>query len=450
MSLLGEAFGNKPLTAESTVAKHRLHRFDELLGKTLYIVFSISTALLVAGLAGKLLLASASDDVRHVVHGVLAFGLVGLCIWLLLIEYKLWFADWLLHNALLLERAFLARDRRGRRLPGSTMHKMMDWMSSSRTKDVSWRWSLIGDPKLFDNQPDDLLIALIAVERKPRIIPLALKLLSATSASDLLRRYPDCSVLTKMDFANSRDSNTRRTAVELLPRRLWSRAIKTLLRSTHPEARIAAVRCEGLRRRTLLDVCIKDRDRIVRHAAHAQIELLMTEREALALSRSPHADVRELAVRSGLLARTLVLEIGCQERDLSVCKAAWSALETKLTAKEAQSLSFATTADVRLWAVDSNKLARERLLALCINDDVPQVRTAALAQVKPELTRAEAARLSHSRHSTTRSCALESGYLSDWRLFWVSHLDKDETIRRMARAQRQQRRDKRRDKRRGK
>jgi len=155
----------------------------------------------------------------------------------------------------------------------------------------------------------------------------------------------------------------------------------------------------------------------------------LTPTEAKTLSRSRHADVRLLAIQSGLLTRRRLKKLCRVDQEDSVRGAAWEIIENGLTRFEAFILSFSRNAEARLLALQSSRLSRKRLKKLCRKDPDQSVRAEAWELIKHNLTRMEAVSLSRSQHEDVRIFAVQSKLLSIRRVKKLCRIDRDESVR---------------------
>ena len=278
-----------------------------------------------------------------------------------------------------------------------------------------------------------------------------------------------------------------------MPKSLWSSARRILWRSKYAEARIAAIRCDGVSRRKLVRVCSMDRElpvrqeawqrlvglglstsaaRILSYSKFKDIRLQVVESERLPRPRlceicrldrdefvrrsawnamrgklsgaeaaylvcSTYADVRTRSVQSGKLSRHLLFEVGRKDKDRSARLAALGQITaTPLIAQEALALSRFPDVQFRVCAAESGLLSPQSLAELCRADEEQAVRESAWKQLSPKLRYEEASALSYSKYQQVRLWAVESGLLSRWRLFILSLRDPSGVIRSAARKQR--------------
>ncbi len=386
----------------------------------LYIVLGISAILLVIGAMWKLFWVS-SNNTETAAAITIMLGFAGLGGYLFLAQHRLLFEDWISGNALILEQSFLQRDRRGKRLPARSVRKrfretfdsptgLSDCDAIALTASGSITWSR-----------DSVLIHA-----------------GATNWCELVAR-PECTILTKIDFIENGDTNTKRAAAESLPAVLWPRAIEALLNSKQPEGRIAAIRLSNIPRRAVMKVCLKDRDASARRVAWEKIAPKLSPREARLLSKSSHPDIRLFALRSGKLSRKSLIRHCRHDDDPTLRLTAWEQIEDRLTSAQAVRLLQSPHEDTRRRVMHSSLLSRRLLAQSCSKDKDSSLREAAWEQIRHGLTRSEATRLSRSKHTLTRLWAIGSGILSRWRLFWLSRTDKNFRVKNSAREQRRAR-----------
>ncbi len=415
LSLLGDVAENTGTPSQPASIMPSARAGGLLSGAFFYPGLAISLTLLLGGVLGKSLWTTAPEAIDTGLSVLLGVGALGVAAAVILTIHKLLFEDWKGNNALRLARAFIGRDNRGGRLPRYLSEHLA---------------SLDNLEDALSNQTEESLLALLALsESQQQVRNAILKLLGTDTIADALLAHPECSTLTKIDFALGDDIYARRAAEKLLPRFLRQREIRALLESTHPEARIAALRRMTYSRALLVKSCRLDRSPDVREVAWQQIKE-PTWAEAADLLRSRHLDTRSRVVRAGLLPHNRLIEVCSEDAAESIRREAWQQIQ-RLRPGEASFLLTSPHADVRVRAVESGLLDQTALLETCRDDIAMSVRHSARERLQP-LTQKEALLLLRSEYTDTRCFAVESGLLPDKTLLKLCHKDKAQAVRKEA------------------
>jgi hypothetical protein len=400
MSLLGESYG-KQQYSESSPESGRGFLV------TGYTLFSVSILLLVAGIIFRDELEEASRSV------LLALGIALLGLSVLFAIYQLFFEQWFARDNLLRSRAFFSRDRRGKRLPGRALQKILQMNSRS---------------KIFEDRPLTELLAMAASEKMEDMHIEILKVLNAKSLRDLFF-YSHCAVLAKLDLIENASALVDQAEMETIPQIIWSRARKRLLQSKRPVARIAAVRCTQTPRNSLIQLCADDSETSVRLAAGSRLGFDLTTREAFVLSRSPYVDACSQALMSAKvpLNRSIVL---CREAHFNIIRElAWEQIRSDLKQHVAMDLLRSRYEDCRIYAISSGLVPRKGLIKLALKDKAESARKKAYEHVKPVTTSSEAKALLRSHDEKVRLDALCSGFLARRFVVLSCRIDPAETVR---------------------
>jgi len=316
VSILGKVNAPNPLPALwSNLSK----RFPVIpLGWAFRLCYGISILALTAGIFARLFWKQ--DSGPEVVALALGAGATGVSLAALLIINKLIYHDWIFVNTLAQAYSLRARDRKGRRMPGSILRERLK-------------------PRDFDEMtkdlPDDFLLALHTAKILPMSDDLIVKHLSAEPPSGHLQpvgnvsmsKHPAFTILTRIDFANDNNEAVRRAAAAWLPKSLWLRAAKTLLQSKYPEARMAAVQSATIPRLEIFTACKNDADQTVRATAWARLKADLSETEAGELSYSQYKEIRLQAIESQPLSRPRLIQLCRDDKEPAIRKAAWEQLQ---------------------------------------------------------------------------------------------------------------------------
>lgn len=211
-----------------------------------------------------------------------------------------------------------------------------------------------------------------------------------------------------------------------LPNNLWPSAVRALLAGGNARARAAGVSCDAARRGRVLHLCGHDSEETVRRAAWRALESRLSRREAKRLSRSTSEDIRLATLGSRALALEDVLRLA-SDNSMNVRRTAWRRLSRTITSDQARSLLQCPHADIRAEAVSSGKVDRASVLITASGDQDLAVRQSAI-RVLGTLAGSDVVTLSKSPHSDIRRQAVESGLLTRRRLLGLLG-DQDPTVR---------------------
>ena len=338
-------------------------------------------------------------------------GVVGLSGVLFIFEYKFLMEGLVFDTFHTLVHAVGIRDRKGRR-------RLSRWteVALNEVPNVS---------TLLESQPDQFLLAVTADNKSRLYTPF----LQQRGSQNRLASHPACTTLTRIDFlTNGWDGLD---SVELLPRNLWPRALKALVRSEFGEARRVATTCEGISRNTLIRFCCEDPVHVVALAALEHLEReSLRPKDATRLAKSKHAEIRSAAIK--YLLRDAVLDLCYRDQSEEVRTNAWHKLELELTVAEGNELSQSSFDDVRLKVVRKGRLSLDRLNWLRWRDPNRDVRQQAFKLTPGRVGRLTAWRMLRSPHSDVRLRMVQSNNLSIPRLAKIYDKDVDEAIRQAA------------------
>jgi hypothetical protein len=337
-------------------------------------------------------------------------------------QSRLIFEDWFDTDKWLLIHSFFCRDRRGRTQIGRNLHRCLADTDSRR-----WDGADVSLTNLLNRQPAEYLFALAAPEELDIQLSILVSLGDHDMAS-LLRALPDCRVRTKIVLIESRVDYVRAAALEVMPRNLWPRARRKLLRSEYVEARLAAVHSIP-ELHILARVCRDDSAEPVRLLAWQRLSSSLSEKIALTLIKSSYIDIRVSVLKSGKLPRAQLLRTCKDDENVTARALAWNTLRRTLTKAEAVVLFRSFYLDAKLWAVESRKLERACLRKTCFQNPEADVRASAWKQLTENLSLADAIHLIDSLHTDTRLRTVQSYQLPRERLLRVALNDDERRVR---------------------
>lgn len=208
--------------------------------------------------------------------------------------------------------------------------------------------------------------------------------LSRAAHSDVRIRAASSGLLSdkRLRKLASRDSHesVKQAAWQSLNRDMQREDAEALITSDDVVSRTWPIRCRSLSRVRLIDLVSNDWQGALRETAWERAAQGLTAEEAETLSHSIYDQTRFWAAQSGLLSRARLLELVSQDPFGPVRDSAEQLLEGSLTADEADRLSRSDHAEIREQAIRSGLLSRTTLLQLRL-DCATSVRRASQEQL---------------------------------------------------------------------
>lgn len=207
---------------------------------------------------------------------------------------------------------------------------------------------------------------------------------------------------------------------------------KKLSASPFRDVRLHAVRSGKLPRRRLKRLLLHDPDREVRHHAFEKIKTEISQHEVRLMVGSQYSDVRLRAIQSGYPEDAKLEQLCLRDLDKDVRQAAWKALYNRLAFDKIKGLLEKDPLTLLPCAIESGDLPRESLLKHCASDWQSEVRQKAWEKLRSELIATEAVSLSQSIYGEVRLGAIQTGLLPRERLLVMCYRDENTQVRRQA------------------
>lgn len=282
------------------------------------------------------------------------------------------------------------------RLPREVLLDLCHGDSADKVREAAWRRLEAG---LTPQESDKLSRSRFAAMRRCAVLS---GVLSASRLKQLRWRDQDVDV-RRQAFARTRNQVTPREA-------------RQMARSSHEDVRLEAVQSGQLAEAELNRLYAKDQSAAVQQAAWGQLHKGMPVDEAEAILKASDITLRPAAVLASALPRPRLLDLCGGDLQEEVRKAAWEKLRPELDGAEAEALGQSLYGGVRLWATQSRLLPRARLVKMCSGDTFKAVREEAWKVLQAGLTPTEAETLSRAADADVRLWAVKSDLLALERL----------------------------------